>query len=196
MSPPDLRILRVFRGLQRRWLGGDFRASYRWDFRGHFGVDMTQRKKPQVVVFKRLAACVLSGAEGTRTLDPRLAKPMLSQLSYGPPGQTGQVGRTPRACVPSSDTFDRMTGARERVGARRVELRTSSLSATRSNQLSYAPLLRAKTLQDDYSSQSLAVKPRINRACAEGLFFPIFIGRIPAAGESFLHVDLASHAGR
>ncbi len=25
-----------------------------------------------------------SGAEGTRTLDPRLAKPMLSQLSYGP----------------------------------------------------------------------------------------------------------------
>ena len=25
-----------------------------------------------------------NGAEGTRTLDPRLAKPMLSQLSYGP----------------------------------------------------------------------------------------------------------------
>ncbi len=55
-----------------------------------------------------------SGAEGTRTLDPRLAKPMLSQLSYGP-RETDQVG------------------------ARRVELRTSSLSATRSNQLSYAP---------------------------------------------------------
>lgn len=29
-----------------------------------------------------------SGAEGTRTLDPRLAKPMLSQLSYGPRERT------------------------------------------------------------------------------------------------------------
>ena len=32
-----------------------------------------------------------NGAEGTRTLDPRLAKPMLSQLSYGPREGTSRI---------------------------------------------------------------------------------------------------------
>lgn len=35
-----------------------------------------------------------SGAEGTRTLDPRLAKPMLSQLSYGPRDRASRSGLT------------------------------------------------------------------------------------------------------
>ena len=72
-----------------------------------------------------------SGAEGIRTLDPRLAKPMLSQLSYGPwEGTCEPVG---------GNRFGRPVDRISEVGARRVELRTSSLSATRSNQLSYAP---------------------------------------------------------
>ena len=33
---------------------------------------------------RSIAGRAANGAEGTRTLDPRLAKPMLSQLSYGP----------------------------------------------------------------------------------------------------------------
>lgn len=58
----------------------------------------------------------LNGDERDRTANPRLAKPVLSQLSYVP------------ALKPSN-----------RVGAPRFELGTSALSGLRSNQLSYAP---------------------------------------------------------
>ena len=56
----------------------------------------------------------LSGGEGIRTPDPKLAKLVLSQLSY----------------TPSSKV----------VGLGRFELPTSRLSGVRSNQLSYRPL--------------------------------------------------------
>jgi hypothetical protein len=56
------------------------------------------------------------GAEGVRTPDPRLAKPMLSQLSYSPVCAFGEL-----------------------VGLDRVELSTSRLSGVRSNHLSYRP---------------------------------------------------------
>jgi hypothetical protein len=58
------------------------------------------------------------GDEGDRTLNPRLAKPVLSQLSYVPP----------------------------LVGAPRFELGTSALSGLRSNQLSYAPANQSSIL--------------------------------------------------
>ena len=76
----------------------------------------------------------IHGAEGTRTLDPRLAKPMLSQLSYGP-----EIARFESSSL--NRATSQLAGRHQKsaVGARRVELRTSSLSATRSNQLSYAP---------------------------------------------------------
>ncbi len=61
-----------------------------------------------------------SGAERDRTDDLRLAKPALSQLSYGP------------RCY-------RRNGTPERVGQGRVELPTSRLSGVRSNHLSYWP---------------------------------------------------------
>ena len=59
----------------------------------------------------------LSGADRDRTDDPRLAKPVLSQLSYSPVD-------APR---------------REGVGLARLELATSPLSGVRSNHLSYSP---------------------------------------------------------
>ena len=56
-----------------------------------------------------------NGADGHRTHDPRLAKPVLSQLSYSPTPKTGSMG----------------------LG--RIELPTSPLSGVRSSQLSYRP---------------------------------------------------------
>ena len=55
------------------------------------------------------------GAERDRTVDPLLAKQVLSQLSYSP--------------IP----------VKEVVGLGRFELPTSPLSGVRSNQLSYRP---------------------------------------------------------
>ena len=55
---------------------------------------------------------IFSGAERVRTVDLRLAKPALSQLSYSPV---------------------------DMVGLGRFELPTSRLSGVRSNQLSYRP---------------------------------------------------------
>ena len=59
-----------------------------------------------------------SGGEGARTPDPKLAKLVLSQLSY-----------TPEA----------VTETATKVGLGRLELPTSRLSGVRSNQLSYRP---------------------------------------------------------
>jgi hypothetical protein len=68
------------------------------------------------------------GADRVRTDDLRLAKPPLSQLSYGPVN----IGPAPRR----SSRF----GERRRVvGLGRFELPTSRLSGVRSNQLSYRP---------------------------------------------------------
>ena len=64
------------------------------------------------------------GAEGGRTLDLRLAKPALSQLSYSP------------ACRPLESSSPHPLS---KVGLGRFELPTSSLSGMRSNQLSYRP---------------------------------------------------------
>ncbi len=120
---------------------------------------------------------VRSGADRTRTDDPRLAKPMLSQLSYGPenrhpdggkrpPQRCDTAGFTPRCQLAALHQWKRtrypacrfgprplfgnqplLKRTRLQVGARRVELRTSSLSATRSNQLSYAPFSGANAKQ-------------------------------------------------
>ena len=56
-----------------------------------------------------------SGADRDRTDDPRLAKPVLSQLSYNPRNR------------------------KNKVGLARLELATSALSGLRSNHLSYRP---------------------------------------------------------
>ena len=67
------------------------------------------------------------GAERDRTVDPLLAKQVLSQLSYSP----------------------RVTGTTaELVGLGRFELPTSPLSGVRSNQLSYRPKLGLALLGD------------------------------------------------
>ena len=58
------------------------------------------------------------GDDRSRTGDPRLAKPMLYQLSY----------------IPNKDLCQY-----QMVGLTRVELVTSRLSGVRSNQLSYRP---------------------------------------------------------
>jgi hypothetical protein len=60
------------------------------------------------------------GAERDRTVDPLLAKQVLSQLSYSPT----------YGCLRQS-----------MVGLGRFELPTSPLSGVRSNQLSYRPVL-------------------------------------------------------
>ena len=62
------------------------------------------------------------GDERDRTVDLRLAKPALSQLSYIP--LFGPLGLTPGSNM---------------VGPSRIELPTSRLSGVRSNQLSYGP---------------------------------------------------------
>ncbi len=61
------------------------------------------------------------GAERDRTVDPLLAKQVLSQLSYSP------------------TTFEYTRGVVKMVGLGRLELPTSPLSGVRSNQLSYRP---------------------------------------------------------
>ena len=63
---------------------------------------------------------ILNGDEEIRTLDPLLARQVLSQLSYIP--------------IWNCEPFRVM-------GLRRLELPTSRLSGVRSNQLSYKPIL-------------------------------------------------------
>ena len=62
------------------------------------------------------------GAERDRTVDPLLAKQVLSQLSYSP------------------NVISIADDAVKVVGLGRFELPTSPLSGVRSNQLSYRPL--------------------------------------------------------
>ena len=69
------------------------------------------------------------GAEGGRTLDLRLAKPALSQLSYSPEATALEI-LSSRAILTM-------------VGLGRFELPTSPLSGVRSSHLSYRPLATA-----------------------------------------------------
>ena len=71
------------------------------------------------------------GAERDRTVDPLLAKQVLSQLSYSP--MPNYNARVPTAKL---------------VGLGRFELPTSPLSGVRSNQLSYRPKLGLALLGD------------------------------------------------
>ena len=88
--------------------------------RSNFDRFSFQRALPPAVACRSLVIC---GAERPRTVDLRLAKPALSQLSYSP-GRSQRRGRP--VGLPS-------------VGLGRFELPTSRLSAVRSNQLSYRP---------------------------------------------------------
>ena len=75
-----------------------------------------------------LIQCVLSrvgGAERDRTVDPLLAKQVLSQLSYSPMSNLTRVLR--------------LRNTVKMVGLGRFELPTSPLSGVRSSQLSYRP---------------------------------------------------------
>jgi hypothetical protein len=71
----------------------------------------------------------VGGADRDRTDDLRLAKPALSQLSYSP-----------------NEALDHLVQLRSVVGLGRFELPTSRLSGGRSNQLSYRPAGRDRTL--------------------------------------------------
>jgi hypothetical protein len=68
------------------------------------------------------------GDEGDRTLNLRLAKPALSQLSYVP------------GCSPEAYATRLVV-----LGAHGLEPWTSALSGLRSSQLSYAPLIKQKS---------------------------------------------------
>ena len=81
------------------------------------------------------------GAERDRTVDPLLAKQVLSQLSYSP---------------------NFWEPAAEMVGLGRFELPTSPLSGVRSNQLSYRPGLASLSpaiLDDPDHSEPFALDP-------------------------------------
>ena len=104
----------------------------------------------------RLPRMLYDGGDGrARTGDPRLAKPVLSQLSYTP------------ICRYSSSSWSL-------VGLTRVELVTSRLSGVRSNQLSYRPkpeitLFRLYTVREKTST---AVAIRAQPGCAKGVAPP------------------------
>ena len=68
----------------------------------------------------------MCGAKRDRTVNLRLARAALSQLSYSPRISSG---------------FVHVTQAPVLVGLSRVELLTSRLSGVRSNQLSYRPVI-------------------------------------------------------
>jgi hypothetical protein len=80
-------------------------------------------------VFSVVDFHVFYGDEGDRTLNLRLAKPALSQLSY----------------VPARFTSPAYAGGSPYVGAHGLEPWTSALSGLRSSQLSYAPLVKQKS---------------------------------------------------
>ena len=103
-----------------------------------------QRVDSSLIRYPSSSRTAMSGGEGARTPDPKLAKLVLSQLSY-----------TPR---------------RSRVGLGRLELPTSRLSGVRSNQLSYRPVLRhsgARPLKYD-SRNDQARMPGLSRGRRKG----------------------------
>ena len=77
------------------------------------------RCKQRVV---RISIDIPNGDKEIRTLDPLLARQVLSQLSYVP--------------ISPAETY----ALRRKMGGRRLELPTSRLSGVRSNRLSYQPI--------------------------------------------------------
>ena len=112
---------------------------------------MRSRFRPQMIWrlnLRRFAIpCSRSGgAERDRTVDPLLAKQVLSQLSYSP------------AVIPANNPQYTPCGLEIKVvGLGRFELPTSPLSGVRSNQLSYRPKssLIAASPQPNAKSQEL-----------------------------------------
>ena len=85
-----------------------------------------------LVRFAHICGCLIqhpSGDEEIRTLDPLLARQVLSQLSYIP------IGYFPYLFLNSAMP--------EPVGLSGLEPPTSRLSGVRSNQLSYKPILKS-----------------------------------------------------
>src|SRR5262245_48502954 len=124
------------------------------------------------------------GADRDRTGDPRLAKPVLSQLSYSPEARFAPSPKPAEAAASHESTVDELrsflvrSSAREAgmVGLGRVELPTSRLSGVRSNHLSYRPpgmaglLVRAERAPGRFPAArahrgaSTARRPRRNHA--------------------------------
>ena len=99
------------------------------------------------------------GAERDRTVDPLLAKQVLSQLSYSPIANYQRSGEL----------------TAKLVGLGRFELPTSPLSGVRSNQLSYRPglvstpgLLQSCQIKHNYNSIALNPSSSINRFRGQG----------------------------
>ena len=84
-------------------------------------------RQPTAAVFSLLSEKTESGDDRARTDNPRLAKPVLSQLSYVP--ERKRVRNPVTDEIPDS----------HRVGVPGFEPGTSALSELRSNQLSYTP---------------------------------------------------------
>ena len=76
-----------------------------------------------------------SGDDRARTDNPRLAKPVLSQLSYVPESEQGTASREQNVQNCSLIAIPCST----EVGVPGLEPGTSALSELRSNQLSYTP---------------------------------------------------------
>ena len=81
---------------------------------------------------------ILSGGRRTRTDDIRVANATLSQLSYTPEGWTIGYRLQAFGKTLESEASSRWPG---KMGVPEFESGTSSLSATRSNQLSYTPAI-------------------------------------------------------
>jgi hypothetical protein len=96
----------------------------------------------------------VGGAERDRTVDPLLAKQVLSQLSYSPnyiPGPLGPLALLARQRRSLRNSPTLILHEQDMVGLGRFELPTSPLSGVRSSQLSYRPERTA------FSSQPLAI---------------------------------------
>src|SRR5882672_3668799 len=117
------------------------------------------------------------GADRIRTDDLKLAKLALSQLSYGPGNNLGQV--LLRSCGATADSLLSTRMARQPkleerrlVGPGRVERPTSRLSGVRSNHLSYEPETRIHGVSGSLRQVNRKTQATINtplRACDLGI---------------------------
>ena len=80
---------------------------------------------------------IRSGDKGIRTLDPLLARQVLSQLSYTP------ISRYRQNCFYKSNLYISQLFLFSLVGLNGLEPSTSRLSGVRSNQLSYNPVCKS-----------------------------------------------------
>ena len=107
--------------------------------------------RTEALTLKSLGVLLPSGAERDRTVDLRLAKPALSQLSYSP--ERASKPRSRRLEAPEHGKSRGRVSQQStlRVGQGRLELPTSRLSGVRSNHLSYWPGGRGETSSEDPS---------------------------------------------